>query len=210
MILPLTEEQSASLKEDEKLCKKILEGDTDSFSLLAEKYRRRIFSLGMGFFKNSEDTEDFLQEVLVKVYLSLKKFRGESRFSTWLTRIAYNTAINSMKRRKNYISLAEVQENVPGFDGNAGLDFFTGTTRNETPEDVAVKKATISAIREAVRNLPEPYRICIDFFFFYDMSYKEISETAGIPLNTIRSHIFRAKKILRKYLDETDTGEIDE
>ena len=93
---------------------------------------------------------------------------------------------------------------------NKNPDFFTGTVNTETPEDAAVKKATISAIREAVRNLPEAYRICIDFFFFYGMSYKEISETAGIPLNTIRSHIFRAKKILRRYLDETDTGEYND
>ncbi len=210
MILPLTEEQSASLKEDEKLCKKIIDGDTNSFSILAEKYRKRIFSLGMGFFKNTEDAEDFLQEVLVKIYLSLKKFRGEARFSTWLTRIAYNTAINSIKRRKSYVSLAEISERGLNPEENKNPDFFTGTVNTETPEDAAVKKATISAIREAVRNLPEAYRICIDFFFFYGMSYKEISETAGIPLNTIRSHIFRAKKILRRYLDETDTGEYND
>ena len=63
MILPRTESQSASFKEDEKLCKKILDGDTAAFAVLAEKYRRRILSLGMGFFKNIDDAEDFLQEV---------------------------------------------------------------------------------------------------------------------------------------------------
>lgn len=208
MILPLTEEQSASLKEDEKLCKKILEGNTAAFATLAEKYRRRIFSLGMGFFKNADDTEDFLQEVLVKVYLSLKKFRGESRFSTWLTRIAYNTAVNSLKRRKTYVSLAETPENAVCTGRSEPQNGFGRGAETENPEDAAVRKATISAIREAVRNLPEPYRICIDFFFFYDMSYKEIAETANIPLNTVRSHIFRAKKILRGHLDKTTGGDI--
>ena len=206
MILPRTESQSASFKEDEKLCKKILDGDTAAFAVLAEKYRRRILSLGMGFFKNIDDADDFLQEVLVKVYLSLKKFRGDARFSTWLTKIAYNTARTSIKRRKTYVSLAEGMEDEAAalFRETRGGESAGAA---ETPEDAAVRKATVAAIREAVRNLPENYRLCIDFFFFYDMSYNEIAETAGIPLNTVRSHIFRAKKILRRHLDGME-GEI--
>ncbi len=202
MIQLLNDSQVAAAKEDERLCKKILEGDTRAFADLAEKYRARILSLGMSFFKDIDDAEDFLQEVLVKIYLSLNQFRGKSRFSTWITKIAYNTAINSIKRRKTYVSLAEDFENEPGTSGRNARILGSAEVAAETPEDAAVKKATIAAIREAVSNLPDPYRACIDFFFFYDMSYAEIAETAGIPLNTVRSHIFRAKKILRRHLDE--------
>ena len=75
-----------SQQEDLSLCAEILAGNTESFSVLAEKYRKRIFSLGFGFFRNPDDAEDFLQDVLVKVYVSLASFRGEARFSTWLMR----------------------------------------------------------------------------------------------------------------------------
>ena len=196
-----TESQETSAKEDERLRKRILGGDTRAFEALARKYRGRILSLGLSFFKDTDDVEDFLQEVLVKVYLSLGQFKGKARLSTWITKIAYTTAINSIKRRKTYVSLAE------GFEGEGG----TGSPRfralgaperaAETPEDAAIREATIAAIREAVRSLPEPYRVCIDFFFFYGMSYQEIADAAQIPLNTVRSHIFRAKKILRRHLD---------
>ena len=93
-------------QEDLVLCADVLAGNSRSFAVLAEKYRKRIFSLGYGFFRNPDDAEDFLQDVLVKVYVSLASFRGESRFSTWLMRVAYNTAINSKKRKREYTSLA--------------------------------------------------------------------------------------------------------
>ena len=200
MIKRLTEGQDAGAKEDERLCKKILEGETRAFETLAQKYRGRILSLGASFFKDADDAEDFLQEVLVKVYLSLKQFKGKSRLSTWITKIAYNTAVNSIRRRKSYVSLAE------DFESELRLkqDFrVLGGAEDaaESPEDAAIRKATIAAIREAVSSLPEPYRVCIDFFFFYGMSYAEIAEATQLPLNTVRSHIFRAKKILRRHLD---------
>lgn len=176
-------------QEDLILCADILAGNTRSFAVLAEKYRKRIFGLGYGFFKNPDDAEDFLQDVLVKVYVSLASFRKESRFSTWLMRIAYNTAINSKKRKREYTSLAE--------------DFEVIDTSN-TPEQECLLAASRKAIHTAVDELPERYRVCVDLFFFYDMPYADISEVTGLPVNTIKSHVFRAKRMLREQLDEGD------
>lgn len=176
-----------SQQEDLSLCAEILAGNTESFSVLAEKYRKRIFSLGYGFFRNPDDAEDFLQDVLVKVYVSLASFRGEARFSTWLMRVAHNTAINSKKRKREYTSLAE--------------DFDVMDT-DYTPEEQCLQGVSREAIRDAVAELPERYRVCIDLFFFYDMPYADISVVTALPVNTIKSHVFRAKKILRERLDE--------
>lgn len=173
--------------EDFVLCHEVLAGNNGAFSTLAEKYRKRIFRLGVSFFRNPDDAEDFVQDVLVKMYVSLATFRGESRFSTWLMRIAYNTAINSVKRRREYTSLAE--------------DFEIADT-SENPEDAHLKACSSEAIREAVKTLPERYRVCVDMYFFYDMPYADISEVTGQPVNTIKSHVFRAKKLLREHLDE--------
>lgn len=175
-------------EDDLVLCGKIIDGDTASFTTLAVRYRKRIFSLGLSFFKNSDDTEDFVQDVLVKVYISLASFRGESQFSTWLMRIAYNTAINSIKRKKEYTSLAE--------------DFDIEDS-SENPEDQLLRKCSRMAIASALETLPEKYRICIDLYFYYDMAYADISEVTGQPVNTIKSHVFRAKKMLRENLGET-------
>ncbi len=174
-------------REDAELCEAVLSGNMDAFARLAGKYRKRILALGMSFFHDQDDAEDFLQDVLVKVYTSLSGFRGEARFSTWLMRVAYNTAINSVKRNKVYVSLAE--------------DFDVPDT-SETPEEESIRRGTGDAIKRALDILPERYRVCVDLFFYYDMPYADISVVTGLPVNTIKSHVFRAKKMLKEALAE--------
>jgi len=143
--------------------------------------------LGLSFFDNTDDCEDFVQDVMLKAYSALGTFRAEASFATWLMRIAYNTAINSVKKRRSYTSLADGTE----------IEY-----RGDNPEEKHLNECIILSVREAVSNLPDSYRICIDLYFFYDMSYTDIAAVTELPLNTIKSHIFRAKKILREYLKE--------
>jgi len=173
-------------KRDSILIKSALKGETAAFAQLMSLYKRRIQALGMSFFKNTADTEDFVQEVFIRIYTKLSTFKGNSLFSTWITRIAYNMAVNSVNRRKEYLPIAD--ETIlpdPGF----------------SPEEKEIRRITVEAVRTAVKELPKHYAICLDMYFFYDMSYQEISDTTGFPVNTIKSHIFRAKKILRDKLE---------
>ena len=174
-------------RRDSELVKTTLEGDQKSFARLMTLYKKRIVAIGMSFFKNSVDTEDFVQEVFFKAYTKLDTFRGDSMFSTWLTRLAYNLAINSVKRRDEYVQLS---------DDEILKDM------SDTPEEAQIRKITGEAIREAIKELPAQYAVCLDMYFFYDISYAEISNITGLPVNTIKSHIFRAKKILRDKLVE--------
>ncbi len=190
---PQTDSRPASAQEDTVLCTEVLAGNSSAFTILAEKYRKRIFGLGYSFFKNPDDTDDFVQDVLVKMYVSLATFRGEARFSTWLMRIAYNTAINSVKRKREYTSLAEDYEIEDPC---------------ENPEQQHMRAMTRKAIRTALGTLPERYRVCVDMYFYYDMPYADISEVTGLPVNTIKSHVFRAKKILREQLAEGELNEV--
>jgi RNA polymerase sigma-70 factor (ECF subfamily) len=140
--------------------------------------------MGIGFFRNAEDASDFTQEVFLKTFRNLSRFEGRARFSTWLYKIAYNTAINSVTRKKEYKSLTE--------DDIASC--------NDTPEYNLLKGVARDAVLEAIKTLPERFKICVDLFFFYDRSYQEIEHITGYPVNTIKSHVFRAKKILREKL----------
>lgn len=172
-------------RRDNALIKATLSGDSQAFSKLLSFYKNRVRALGMSFFKNETDTDDFMQEVFIKAYTNLSKFRGDSSFSTWLTSIAYNTAVNAKNRRKEYLPISD-EENIED--------------QNLTPEKNQIRKMTMLAVREAVKDLPEKFALCVELYFFYDNSHAEISEITGLPVNTIKSHIFRAKKILREKL----------
>ena len=182
----LLRKESPEAVQDRLLCKAVLAGNTEAFSLIAAKYQKRVYSLGMSFFKNHDDSEDFVQDIMLKTFSALPKFRGESSFSTWLMRIAYNSAINSVKRKREFVS---------------AFDDFEIKTNDLTPEERQIQNCVKNAIRRAVSGLPEKYRICIDLYFFYDMPYADIESITGIPVNTIKSHIFRSKKILKTELE---------
>ena len=109
-------------------------------------------------------------------------------FSTWLMKIAYTTAINSVKRAKNSLPI-EDETIIPD-------------STSVTPEEIQIRKLTQAAIREAISELPEKYEVCIEMYFYYDIPYQEISEITDFPVNTIKSHIFRAKKILKSKLEK--------
>jgi len=170
--------------EDRAIAAQIVSGQNELFRLLIKKYERPVYGMGMSFFHNSEDASDFTQEVFLKTFRNLPRFEGRSRLSTWLYKIAYNTAINSVTRKKDYHSLVE-EEIIPD---------------NDTPERKLLRKLAQDAILEAITGLPERFRVCVDLFFFYDCSYQEIEAITGYPVNTIKSHVFRAKKILREKL----------
>lgn len=175
--------------DDHLIISQIISGQKDLFRLLVRRHERAVHGMGMSFFRNREDAADFTQEVFLKVYCNLSNFEGRSRFSTWLYKIAYNTAINRVTRNKDYQSLAIEEGKEPLL------------CNDETPERIVIRQASKQALLTAMEDLPEKYRICVDLFFFYDRSYLEIEAITGYPVNTIKSHVFRAKKLLREKLD---------
>jgi len=170
--------------EDRIIAAQVVSGQKELFRLLVKRHEQAVYGMGMSFFRNVEDASDFAQEVFLKTFRNLSRFEGRSRFSTWLYKIAYNTAINNITRKKEYHSLVE-EETVPDTD---------------TPERKALRGLARDAVLEAIRELPERFRVCVDLFFFYDRSYQEIEAITGYPVNTIKSHVFRAKKLLREKL----------
>jgi RNA polymerase sigma-70 factor (ECF subfamily) len=170
--------------EDQLIVSRVVAGEKEFFRHLVERHQRAVYGMGLSFFRNAEDASDFAQEVFLKVFRSLRNFEGRSRFSTWLYKIAYNTAVNGVRRQKEYQSLAEEE----------------ALRDEDTPERKLLRAAARDAVLEALSDLPARYRICVDLFFFYDRSYQEIEVITGYPVNTIKSHVFRAKKLLREKL----------
>jgi RNA polymerase sigma-70 factor (ECF subfamily) len=178
------------IEDDETIVARVVAGQKDRFRYLVKRHERAVYGMGMSFLRNGEDAADFAQEVFLKAYRNLPYFEGRSRFSTWLYKIAYNTAVNNVTRKKEFRSLAAEDQVVDG----------------DTPERRLLRATAKEAVLDAVGKLPERYRICVDLFFFYDRSYQEIEMITGFPVNTIKSHVFRAKKLLRDKLEDFEGG----
>lgn len=181
------EENGESDLNDQIIVNQIITGQKNLFRLLVRRHEKAVYGMGLSFFKNREDACDFAQEVFLKAYRSLKYFEGRSRFSTWLYRIAYNAAVNDVARRKEYRSLAEE-------------DINKLVNLGDTPERSLLRNAAKEAVLESLEELPARFRVCVDLFFFYDRSYQEIEAITGITVNTAKSHVFRAKALLREKL----------
>ena len=173
---------------DEQAVRKVQKGRSEYFSLIVERYSSRIFSIGMRFFYNSEDSADFTQEVFLKAFDKIEAYREIAPFRFWLVKLAYNLAINMKKGRGE--EHLQVEINEPVYSG-------------ESPEEVHVKNELKDLLLQEINRLPERYRICLDLYFFFGLKYSEISEITGYPVNTIKSDVFRAKNILRDKLKGT-------
>jgi RNA polymerase sigma-70 factor (ECF subfamily) len=168
---------------DEHIISRVINGDINIFEHIVKRYQRLIFNIGMRFFRNEDDTNDFVQDVFIKTYRNLNSYKGRAPFRFWIGKVAYNLAVNSIKNRTND---PEFTEGLP--------------SEELTPEESHVKNEVKEILLEAIQNLPEHYRVCLDLYFFNGMSYSEINGVTGFPVNTIKSHVFRAKQSLRDVL----------
>lgn len=174
---------------DRFLVRESIAGNSSAFATLMYLYKKRVEVIAKRFFSNQTDIDDFVQEVFIKVFKNLETYKGQSKFSTWLTRIAFNTGINYKTRSKETGSL--LTEDTDAI-----------SSPYESPEERVIKEITRGVIKSAISELPEKYSHCVEMHFFLDMTYEDISETTGIPVNTIKTHIFNAKKILYEKLKE--------
>ncbi len=181
---------------DESIIRKILLGETALFKLIVERYQQRIFRMGMRFFKNQDEAMDFTQDTLILCYRKLDTYRGLSPFKYWILKVAYNAGINKLKSTVIDTSLPEQNEPVDISMKDPQKEYAASESRR--------------IIHEAINTLPEKYRLCITMFFFDGLKFREISKITGYPVNTIKSHVSRAKQQLRAYLKGADMEETDE
>ena len=169
---------------DETIIGLVLDGNTEYFAELVRRHGQRVHRVGLSWFKDDDEAEDLVQEVFVKAFSKLASFRGGSKFSTWLLRIAYNTATTGKLRRKVH----EEMDDASTMDPRAGV------------EDELLAKERAREVRDALAFLTPEQAICVELCFYQDLQYSEISKITGFPVNTVKSHVFRAKRMLRERL----------
>lgn len=172
---------------DEHAVREVLSGRTESFRSIVDRHKDLVFGIGMRFFRNEEDAGDFTQDVFVRAFRNLPGFKFRAPFRFWLARLAYNCACSRRSGTER---------------SDAPLEFDVAS-RDRSIEDEVFRSEVRELLHTAVEGLPDEYRICIDLYFFGGFSQNEISDITGIAPGTIKSHVYRAKRMLRDELKGT-------
>ena len=188
--------------DERELVQRVKDGDQNAFRELVERYKKQIYYLALDLTGDHHDAEDVSQEVFIKVYRGIGKFRYGSKLGTWLHRITVNAYLDS-KRKKSF-KMVSLHENKQE-SGTTPLDVpADGQTANP---DLAADSADVGEhIRRALEGLSEHERAVFVLRHYHDLSLKEISTTMNIAEGTVKSHLFRSVRKLRDRLSYYKQG----
>ena len=180
----------------ENLTEELKKGDLKSFRVLVDEHQRKVLNTCYRFVGSREDAEDLTQEVFLEVYKSISSFRGDSKISTWIYRIAVSKSLDFIRRKKRKKRFAifkstfnddEVEEDIPD-------------NQNLNPGSRIEEQDRIRILNEAIESLPENQRAAFTLSKYDEMSYKEIAEILNTTVASVESLIHRAKQNLKKRL----------
>jgi len=174
-----------------------LSGDENAFEELVHRYEKQVYNAAFCMTRNREDSMDIAQEVFIKVWRNLSKFRGDCSFATWIARITRNTATDFLRAasRTDVVSLTEQDD-----EGNEQELPLADTATDSDPVRSYERNETVSLVRDAIASLPPPAREVIILREIHRMSYEEIATTLGVEEGTVKSRLNRAKKAIKEFL----------
>ncbi len=185
---------------DRDLVASAVVGAEGSFEELVRRYQRPISAYVYRMVGNYESALDLTQEIFIKVYSSLDRYRSEFKFSTWIYKIAHNAAVDHLRRAST-----REQSLVLGTEGDQ-FDLPVESTRL-SPEQESEQRERRVEIETVVRALPSNYRELIILRHSQDLSYEEIVEVTGLPLGTVKNRLFRAREMMRQqFVEKGITG----
>jgi len=187
---------SSDAAADEELVAAAKSGDELGFESLAKRHQRRIFALAFRYTRVREDAEDIVQETFRKAFVHLQKFEGKSSFSTWLTRIAINEALMSLRSRR---ALHEVPaDDSSGDNGTTpGLDLADASP---DPEATYLQKEEARIVSAAIKHLRPGMRRAVELRELGELSTRETAGLMGLSVAAIKARVFHARKELGKAL----------
>lgn len=175
---------------EKEIVSRIIKEDFRAFELLVKEYEKLVFFVINRLVHDVQDKEDICQEVFIKVHKSLPKFKFESKLSTWIARIAYLTAINYLRKYRNN-QQSDYPENIDNYH-------FT----EDNPEQVLTRKNASEYLNSLIAQMPLAYRTALTLYHLNEFSCQEIEQITGTPEGTIKSNLFRARKLLKEKMEK--------
>jgi RNA polymerase sigma factor (sigma-70 family) len=182
---------------DQLYIDKVLNGNVNAFAYLVDAYKNMVFSLAFKMTKSREEAEEVSQDAFIKAFKNLKNFKGDSKFSTWLYRIAYHTCLDAIKKNKKYSTTLEINEVT-----------YNQILSADDILQVIERKERAKIMDECLLKLPEDERSLIWMFYFDELSLKEIIAVTEISEANLKVKLHRARKRLLAIVKENIEPEI--
>ncbi|MCX7983933.1 MAG: sigma-70 family RNA polymerase sigma factor [Bacteroidetes bacterium] len=192
---PVCGQREENRYSDRTIIRSAKNGDEKAFLVLKQKYAEPLYKFLARIIKQREELDDLVQESFIKAFTSIQQFNEEYAFSTWLFKIATNTTIDFLRKKK-----------IPTISINSTLETeedeysFQLPDKEPIPDQQLIAHQRSSVLMEAIEALPPKYRKVIILRHVEEMEYTEIAKVLKIPLSTIKAHIFRAREMLYKQL----------
>lgn len=175
---------------DDRYCiDRILAGDTQAFAPLVDRYKNLVYTLALRLIKNTEEAEEAAQDTFIKAFRSLDKFKGESKFSTWLYKITYNTCLDRLKKQKAAPYAVAIDD--------YGTRQLADT---ENVLDALDEQERHLALQDCLQQLPGDEAFLLTLYYFEEQSLEEIAKVLGIKANNVKVKLFRCRKRLGEVL----------
>lgn len=176
-----------------------IEGNSNAFAVLVDRYKDLVFSLALKMVKNREEAEEVAQDTFIKVFKSLRQFKGDSKFSTWIYKVAYNTCLDRLKKNKREQHVVSIDE----FNSNQIKSLDNALDSMEDEERA-------QAIQDCINLLPSDDAFLLTLFYFEEQSLDEIANIVNLTANNVKVKLFRSRKKLTTILKERLEPEIIE
>ena len=175
----------------------VKEGDTNAFAVLVDRYKDMVFTLSLKMLKDREEAEEVSQDTFLKIYKSISKFNGESKFSTWMYKVAFNTCLDRLKKNKRLQPVA-------------GMDEFTGQEAISLMNvlDSIEERERKQMIQDCLHELPGEDSFLLTLYYFEEQSLEEIATIIGITPNNVKIRLYRSRKKLAALLKDRLEPEI--
>lgn len=184
---------------DESLIESILRGDKKSFELLMRKHQTAIFNMVYRHVRQRQEAEDVVQQVFLQAFQNLEKFRGESKFFTWLYTIALNLVRNHVRQRN--------MRRMDSLDAPGKTEDTRGPQwpeKSPSPEKIVQDRWDLEQVQIALGSLTEVHRVIFTLHYFQYLSLKDVADRVGRPLGTVKVYLHRARKMVLNQLLKKD------
>lgn len=174
-----------TINNDQNIINQVIEGDTNAFSILVDSYKDLVFTLALRMLKHREEAEEVSQDVFIKVFKSLHKFKGDSKLSTWIYKVTYNTCLDAIKKHKR----KHIEVNIDKYDA---YDIEVIDDAFEKLADADRQKA----VKSCIEALASEDSFILTLYYFEELSLDEIAKITALKANNVKVKLHRARKRL--------------